>query len=59
MGEPVQKNGFEALQNASARYRSQMQGAWEQAGINAAFEAVRQAHLERKTKKFQVKIRFN
>jgi hypothetical protein len=48
MIERIHQNEFEALRNAKARHRSQMQGAWEQAGVNTAFESVRQAHLARK-----------
>jgi hypothetical protein len=48
MSEPGHKSEFEASKNAGRGHRGQMQNMWDQAGINAAFESVRHAHLARK-----------
>jgi hypothetical protein len=48
MAEFVHKGEIEALKNATERHRTQMQGAWEEANVNAAIESVTQAHLLRK-----------
>lgn len=58
MIESVHKNEFEALRNAKARHRSQMQSAWEQADVSAAIESIRQAHLARKAKRPKLKSDF-
>jgi hypothetical protein len=48
MIEPAHKSTFDSSKNAERRHHTQMHSMWDQAGINAAFESVRHAHLARK-----------
>jgi hypothetical protein len=51
MDDAGDKKELEALKNAAERHCSQMQQAWDQAGITDAFRRVQQANLEKKAAK--------